>query len=110
MPRIFAARLRLGAAARASGPPAIAPVADVAVGDGDELDVMARAAHLAATPPALSSQSSGWAPKAMMRSAVPRRPSGAGVARGAWARAEAANAATMAVARTVWRAVECGRR
>ena len=50
---------------RATG---LAEVADVAVGRGDELHLVACAAHSAATPAAFSSASSGCAPNAMMRS------------------------------------------
>ena len=50
---------------RSAGHP---PVADVAVGDRDELDVVAQRGPLGGRAADLNSQSSGWAPKAMIRS------------------------------------------
>ena len=44
------------------------PVPDIAVGGGNELDVMPILAHFMATPAPRYSASSGWAPKTMIRS------------------------------------------
>jgi hypothetical protein len=90
MPRIFAARCDSPRRRRASGPPALCQCPMSPLVTATHLNLWPRAAHFAATPDVLSSQSSGWAPKAMMCRTVPGA-MGAGVARGAWARAEAAD-------------------